>query len=539
MARAAALTTWMVGCSIASAGAESVASPTPSHRSHASAWERPTVPVSSWQTPSSSVSSDAVGRLDDANLPPQFFKVSERAARLAKGPPRPVQTQVLPGAWHDLAYESYRRVRYRTERALWRHTGGSFEAQFFHPGFLYVDPVRISELTPKGVRPISFGTELFTYDGLPAPSDSQLAFSGLRLHAPLNRPQYKDEFLVFQGSSYFRPLGSGTHYGLSARGLAVDFGRDPEEFPRFSEFFLRRPDPGDQDIWVLALLESASLTGAYAFRVEPGDVTVIDVRAQLFPRRSGVAIGLAPLSSMYLFGEEAPRRFAARPEVHDSDGLSLWYESGEWLFRRLRNPKRTTHCSYEAEGLRGFGLVQRDRSSLSYQDPEAKYEARPSVWVEPLLGFERGAVQLLEIATTRDTDDNIAVAWDPGGELSQQLEVRYRLHVGRQVIEPSGGVVSGTRSLPTARGSRFLVDFRGTNLGTNPASVPPVTFVLSAPNATIVEQHIEPSPQQSGHRLSFEVEAPERARDVEMRAFLRRGEDVISETWSYLWQPNL
>src|SRR5690606_11348188 len=111
-----------------------------------------------------------------------------------------------------------------------------------------------------------------------------------------------------------------------------------------------------------------------------------------------------------------------------------WYESGEWLFRRLRNPKRTTHCSYEAEGLRGFGLVQRDRSSLSYQDPEAKYEARPSVWVEPLLGFERGAVQLLEIATTRDTDDNIAVAWDPGGELSQQLEVRYRLHVGRQVI---------------------------------------------------------------------------------------------------------
>ena len=52
--------------------------------------------------------------------------------------------------------------------------------------------------------------------------------------------------MVFLGASYFRALGAGQHYGLSARGLAIDtVGGQGEEFPRFAEFWIvdLRPTP--------------------------------------------------------------------------------------------------------------------------------------------------------------------------------------------------------------------------------------------------------------------------------------------------------
>ena len=49
------------------------------------------------------------------------------------------------------------------------------------------------------------------------------------------------------GASYFRVVGKGQVYGLSARGPAIDTALPSgEEFPRFREFWVERPKQGDK-----------------------------------------------------------------------------------------------------------------------------------------------------------------------------------------------------------------------------------------------------------------------------------------------------
>lgn len=473
-----------------------------------------------------------------AREPPEYFAtLVQRAAELAEKPERPVPKAVLPAGLRAIDYDAYRSIRFRPERSLWRGGEGEFEVQFFHPGFYFQEVVQISELYPEGPKPVGFSTDLFFYDRVPTPPiDAALAFTGFRLHAPVNTEAYKDELIAFQGASYFRPLGKGSVYGLSARGLAIDTGAPtPEEFPRFSEFFLVPPTQGQSFVWVLALLESRRSTGAYAFRIQRGELTTIEVTAEIFLREAVSVLGIAPLTSMYLFGEDQPNRFGDfRPEVHDSDGLSMWAETGEWIHRPLRNPPRTTVSSFRLGRPRGFGLVQRDRDFQSFQDLEARYQDRPSIWIQPLAGFEQGSLRLLEVATELETDDNVAVAFIPDAVPEQKLSIRYRMHVGGGVpIKAPGARVVATRIAKTKEGTRFLVDFAGGQLG----SQKDVQVVVSAQNGKVVEQHVEHNPFSGGYRASFEV-VPERgAREVELRSFMKGTDDVLSETWSYLWQP--
>jgi glucans biosynthesis protein len=272
---------------------------------------------------------------------------------------------------------------------------------------------------------------------------------------------------------------------------------------------------------------------------------LIEVTAELFLRDGVGVLGLAPLTSMYLFGEEAANAFGDfRPEVHDSDGLSMWSSTGEWLFRPLRNPKTTGVSSFRLDSPRGFGLVQRDRTFDHYQDLEARYQDRPSVWVEPLAGFEKGSLRLLEIATQLETDDNVAIAWVPDvlPEPGQPLALSYRLHVGSadDMKGPSARVEATRIGKPpvftpndtSERGTRFLVDFVGPEL----LARDNVEVVVTAIGGRILEQHVERNSFADGVRASFEVAPESKARDVELRAFLKTKDDVLTETWSYLWQ---
>ena len=481
--------------------------------------------------------------------PPEFFKeLSERARALAAEPAAPRPKMELPRQIAKLTYDQWRKIRFRPDKSLWRNDAGRFEVQFFHPGFTFLEGVSVSLIDGGQPQRFPFSTDLFSYEGLPEPPPpAGIEFTGFRVHTPLNVESYRDEVIVFNGASYFRPLGKGTVYGLSARGLAVDMGEaHPEEFPVFTEFYLVHPGAEDKFMWILALLESKRATGAYAFHLQPGDPTLIDVSAQVFVREPVAALGISPLTSMYLFGEDAPNRFGDfRPEVHDSDGLSMWSSSGEWLFRPLRNPKRTVTSSFRLDSPRGFGLVQRDRTFDHYQDLEARYQDRPSAWIEPVSGFEKGSLRLLEIASQLETDDNIAMAWVPDAlpERGQPLALSYRMHVGSadDVKGPSARV-SATRISQSARpelhraevGTRFLVDFVGPEL----AHAEGVEAVVSTTGGRILEQHIEQNSFAEGIRASFEVAPEPNARDVELRAFLKNKGDVLTETWSYLWQPN-
>jgi glucans biosynthesis protein len=474
--------------------------------------------------------------------PRQFDTLVERAREAGKHAYVPRAEATLPDALRNIDWATYRTIRFRPEHALWRDQPGHFEAQFFHLGFIYRTPVDVFVVQGDRTEPLPFSIDHFRYDGVAAPERTlPLGYAGLRLHTNLNSDGYRDETIVFQGASYFRSLGRGNAFGLSARALAIDTGETtPEEFPRFDALYLVKP-AGDfgsaqRSMWVLATLDSPRVTGACAFRITPGEETHVDVTLQLFFREPVRALGLAPFSSMHLFGEAAPHRFdAARPEVHDSDGMALWTQAGERMMRPLQNPERTRVTNYRLDSPRGFGLLQRDRAPDSYRDREQRYEARPSAWVEPIGDWGKGQLRLLEFATALESDDNIATLWLPDHVPADGLRVQYRLSFGSDVEHAAFGRVMATRvqSKNEARQQRasFELEF---DVPHARSIQTPVELVLTTPGAKVLAQDVVTSP--SGFRARFELARQDAHQSAELRAFLRSGADVLTETWSYPWQ---
>ena len=279
----------------------------------------------------------------------------------APGPPLPAHV----GTW---SYEDYRRIRFKVERTLWRGEGIPFEVDFFPRGARFDQLVRINVLTGGDGRVLDFDPSMYLGwpSGVRAEDQSQLGFAGLRARYPLSGP-VPHEFAAFLGGSYFRAAGRGQLYGASARCVAIDTGTDrPEEFPAFREFWLTQPAPGS-DVFVLyGLLDSPSLTGAFEFDLRPGSPTRMNVTGALYARREVRKLALAPVSSMFLFGETRARAFDDfRPEVHDSDGLLIASATGEWFWRPLDNPSRLRVSRVPGTGIRGFWLCSATASSTT------------------------------------------------------------------------------------------------------------------------------------------------------------------------------
>ncbi|NMO22244.1 glucan biosynthesis protein [Pyxidicoccus fallax] len=466
--------------------------------------------------------------------------VVERARALAARPYE-APKRTLPEAYARMSYDAYRDIRYRNDKAFWRADGLPFQAQFFHPGFLYPEPVVIHVVAGGRAEPVRFSPDLYTYGSLvPAPPlEKADGFAGLRLTHPLNRPDHFDEVLSFLGASYFRALGKGNVYGLSARGLAIDTALPrPEEFPSFRELWLERPAPGADRVVVHALLDSPSVSGAYRFTVIPGANTVMEVEATLFARKAVEQLGVAPLTSMYLFGENDRGAYDDfRPEVHDSDGLFVWNGDGEQLWRPLKNPRHLSVSSFRAKAPRAFGLLQRDTAFTSYEDLEARYELRPSAWVEPVGDWGTGAVRLVEIPTPEEIHDNIVAFWVPDAPLKPgtPMRVAYRLHWGSQAPWPaSGASVTATREAAgsAAGARRFVLDF------SRPATAGdgPVEAVITASKGQVLRTTVRRHEPSGGWRATFEL-VPDGQQPTELRAYLKRGSETLTETWSYLWTP--
>ena len=310
-----------------------------------------------------------------------------------------------------------------------------------------------------------------------------------------------------------------------------------EEFPFFRAFWLEKPKPGAQEIVVHALLDSPSTTGAYRFAIQPGEATVMDVEATLYPRRPLVHVGIAPLTSMFLHGPGDQRRWRDfRPEVHDSEGLAIWNGSGERLWRPITNPKTLQTSAFLDKDPKGFGLWQRDRAFQSFQDLEAHYERRPTVWVEPKGTWGEGFIELIEIPVEDEIHDNVVAYWKPNQELKPGEEHMfvYRLYWADHVPAAwSGARVAKTRIGDAKKPEMhlFVVDFEGAavkDLRDLPVAE------LSAHPGTVTNVVVQRNPDVAGIRVSFEM-SPEGADLVELRLVLKVSEQTISESWLYRW----
>lgn len=478
-----------------------------------------------------------------------FDLLTEEMRQLAT---QPHQTAPAPeGFLGDLNYDDYRLIRFRDDRARWAEEPTRFRLAAFHMGWLFPEPVRLFEVADGQSSEMLFSTDDFEYlNDLAArvPEHAELpGVAGFRLNHPINRPDKWDELVAFVGASYFRALGRNSAYGLSARGLALNTATSQgEEFPRFSRFYMERDTAGGSTITVYATLEGPSVTGAYRFVITPGAETVMDVTARLFFRQDVTELGVAPLTSMFLFSEKNRAEFDDyRPNVHDSDGLRILRADGDIIWRPLNNPPRLTGSYFAETAPRRFGLHQRDRDFESYQDTGAHYERRPSLDVEPLGDWGKGNVRLVEIPSDLEANDNIVAYWVPEApaKAGDAREFAYRLHWGDLSHDPDEALayVFETRSghggfagVEAQQGTRkFVVDYKGGMIGPLDGQTK-IEPVVSVANGEVTSKVLEKIANTDIWRLVIDVSAAPDA-VVELSAHLAGFDRRLTETWLYQW----
>lgn len=441
-----------------------------------------------------------------------------------------------PDALHAVDYDMAGALAYRPEATLWPGHGG---VRLFHQNRYAREAVSIHLVENGQARPVLYDEALFARPaGVKVPDlGAAGGFSGLRLMAPDGR----SDWLAFTGAAYFRAAGALDQYGLSARGLAINTGQPmPEEFPRFTAFWLER---GPGEAWTIyALLDSPSAAGAWRFVCRKTAKGVFqDVSLTVRLRADVACLGVAPVTSMFWYGE-GNRRAAAdwRPEIHDSDGLAIWNGRGERLWRPLNNPGRPITNGFQDQGPRGFGLLQRDRNFDHYQDDGVFYERRPSLWVEPVGDWGAGAVMLYEIPTTGETDDNVVAWWQPAGpaRAGDRHDLAYRLSWMAEEPAPSplARVVdtwtgqAGRPGLPPIAGAtKLVIDFLGPRLAPL-TRASGVRALCSARHGRILSSDAYPVVGQPGRwRLIVDI-APDGGAPVDFRGELRLGSDSLTET---------
>lgn len=452
----------------------------------------------------------------------------------------------------DLDYDDYRKIQFDPKSARWDEDGVLFRLHAFHPGWLYKQTVAIHEVVDGAQTPMVFSTDDFLYYDDLAPRVPQHVelpgVAGFRLNTPLNRADMFDELIAFVGASYFRALSRNSSYGLSARGLAINTGLGgEEEFPRFSEFWLERPNAGQEDVVMYAALDSPSCTGAYRFVIRPGAETSIDVTAKLHFRRDVEQLGVAPLTSMFLFDEKNSNVFDDyRPQVHDSNALMVVRTDGDVLWRPLNNPPRLASTYLNEPDLKSFGLIQRDRDFDDYQDAGAQYQDRPSVLVQPQGDWGAGSIRLVEIPSDLEGNDNIVSFWVPSEKprAGESREYAYRLRWGALGTDRDGDrawIVNtlagkgGTSGVSGAKASlrKFVIDFDGGLMAGLPddAKMEPV---VTLSNGKVQHVALSKIANTTKWRLVIDVDG-ENERIVELVAHVAGFGRKLTETWIYQW----
>jgi len=438
----------------------------------------------------------------------------------------------------QMSYDEYKKIQFERGATIWSREDRNFRVSPLHPGFLFKTPVKLNLVVGGVSRRVLYTTDIFNYnDELQDIKKSEAkGYSGFSVTHPINTPEKWDEFMVFQGGSYFRAVGESNWYGLSARGLAVNTAKPSgEEFPEFTEFWIERPGKANKHLIVHALMQSPSVTGAFTFTAMPGKNTEMKVDSVLYPRKDIPSFGIAPLTSMFLFNPINTSRFDDfRPAVHDSDGLFMIKGNNEKIWRPLANPRRLEVSVFKDDAIKGFGLMQRSRKFSNFEDIEAHYQKRPSAWVTPTSNWGAGHVELIEIPTKAEIHDNIVAFWQPDAPLKagQAHPFSYKVSWGSSVpAEQHDGKIVATAS-GIALGSEtvrdFVIDFEGKKIPPN------MTINAISSSGKIVGSISKVIPENGNLRVVVKFE-PGEENFSELRVSLSHKDKQWGETWLYRW----
>ena len=488
-----------------------------------------------------------------------FDDVVRRAEELAQQGYRAPETS-LPNELRELSYAEYAQIQYKRDRDVWSGNGAPFTLSFIHEGMHYDSAIQLNSIDQEGgVHGFAYNPDDFAYGDLDISDDVKqsegVGIAGVRINHSLNDAE-SNEVMVFLGASYFRAVGRGQVYGLSGRGLAVDTGLSSgEEFPRFSEMWIVEPSPESQYLTIFALLDSPSVTGAYRFVLRPGEDTLVDVQSRLYLRRAVEKLGIAPLTSMYLYGPEQPSSTQHYiPAIHDSNGLLIDDAQNGWLWRSLTNPARLMMNRHATPQLRGYGLMQRGHSFSDYQDIDARYDLRPSAWVEPTNEWGPGSVELIQIPTDNETNDNIVSMWladethEPGTPLTFDYRITFTTDESRH-LDPQLAWVEETRR---SRGEvvrdnlvrepdgtlAFVLDFVGSSLEGIGSGANMSVEASVGDNGELAASRVVHNPATNGWRVFVNVKRNNGSQPLDIRAKLMLDGKQVSETWYYRLPAN-
>ena len=475
--------------------------------------------------------------------PFDFAMVVDAARALAKKPFK-APAAPLPDPFANLGYDQYVAIRNRPEGRIWGGENIGFALEPLHRGFLFSAPMALNVVENGVPRRLVYRAGDYDFGRLAvAPNMPDIGFSGFRVLKPRDDGQ-SSEVAVFQGASFFRALATGQNLGVMARGLAVRTADTRgEEFPMFREMWIERPTLAANALVIHGLLDSESLTGAYRLTLRPGDATIIDTECTLFPRVAVDHIGLGAMQGTFLLGPVDRRRTDdIRPMVSEFQGLRMLTGRGEWLWRPVSNRETLQVSSFMDDNPAGFGFLQKDRDFDHFQDDDQHWEMRPSLWIEPIGEWGQGSVNLVEIPSESEVNQNVVAYWRPKTALAANSEtsLAYRQFWCwsppnrpplASVSTTRTGKIGGTSSAQLRR-RRFLVEFTSDAFGE--AKPPELAPNLTVTPGSIISVRTFISRARKTCRVLFDFDPGSEVLS-EMRLVLEADGKPISETWLYRW----
>ena len=473
--------------------------------------------------------------------PPAPFSADsllDMARELAKSPFKPPDA-TLPDAFAKLTAEQYLAIRHNPNTAVWNDEKTGFALEPLHRGFVFAAPVQISVVENGQARRLVYDRNAFDFGKLQPPVDlPDIGFSGVRLlHA--SDDQGWRELAIFQGATFFRSLARGQSYGLNARGLSIRTGEaQGEEFPLFRALWIEKPSPASDALTIHALLDSASLTGAFDFTLHPGEATIIDTQLTLVGRVAVDRLGLSPMTATFVFGPLDHRHpDDARAAVYDIGGLQMLTGADEWLWRPVASRDTLQISAFVDQNPRGFGLLQRARTFDNFLDDDARWELRPSLWIEPIGDWGEGEVVLIEIPSDSEFNDNVIAQWRPKADLGAGATVsfayrqfwcwspparpppRHRRQFARRQERQAAPLRRRIRRRPVRRSAEG-----GASDGADRRRAGP-------------DRRLDgfTSTRSGAPSASCSTSSPARNPYSELRLVLKAADQPVSETWLYRW----
>ena len=114
-----------------------------------------------------------------------------------------VAPERIAGAWADLSYDDYRRIGFDFARAPW--LGQAAHIEFYPPGLYFTEPIAVSRVEDGAAREVLLDADAFVIpeDLSRLKAAEAIGFSGLRVIQERGAGLGGEEYLVFQGASYF------------------------------------------------------------------------------------------------------------------------------------------------------------------------------------------------------------------------------------------------------------------------------------------------------------------------------------------------